>query len=174
MVVPRADPAGNCLRDDQGYNVQHDPTPAQQIAGRTSNQAIVKLRASATTSRQRTHVFWLPAVGAEVGLHIHTHVREDQIALFGFLRLADKQLFEKLLTVSSMDPSLPSRFSAACRPTKWWIDSARTTWPGSRIGIGRKTAEDGVGAARQAAAAVTGRETTVPTMSPSKKMCCRP
>ena len=27
----------------------------------------------------------LPNTGAEVALHVHTHVREDAIALFGFL-----------------------------------------------------------------------------------------
>src|SRR5438309_10815564 len=44
----------------------------------------------------------LPAAGSEVALHIHTHVREDQIALYGFLRVAEKHLFEKLLTVSGI------------------------------------------------------------------------
>jgi Holliday junction DNA helicase RuvA len=48
----------------------------------------------------------LPAAGNEVALHIHTHVREDQIALYGFLRPAEKQLFEKLITVSGIGPKL--------------------------------------------------------------------
>jgi Holliday junction DNA helicase RuvA len=48
----------------------------------------------------------LPAIGNEVALHIHTHVREDQIALYGFLRPAEKQLFEKLITVSGIGPKL--------------------------------------------------------------------
>ncbi len=39
----------------------------------------------------------LPALGAEVALHIHTHVREDIIALYGFLRPSEKLLFEKLI-----------------------------------------------------------------------------
>ena len=38
----------------------------------------------------------LPAAGAEVSLHIHTHVREDALTLFGFMSTADKALFEKL------------------------------------------------------------------------------
>ena len=33
----------------------------------------------------------LPNVGSEIALHIHTHVREDLIALYGFLRSAEKQ-----------------------------------------------------------------------------------
>lgn len=48
----------------------------------------------------------LPAVGSEVALHVHTHVREDVIALFGFLQAGEKQLFEKLITVSGIGPKL--------------------------------------------------------------------
>ncbi len=48
----------------------------------------------------------LPAVGAEVALHIHTHVREDALSLFGFISAADKALFEKLISVSGIGPKL--------------------------------------------------------------------
>ena len=48
----------------------------------------------------------LPERGQPVQLHIHTHVREDALALFGFLTAADKTLFEKLITVSGIGPSL--------------------------------------------------------------------
>src|SRR5580693_6330274 len=48
----------------------------------------------------------LPASGSEVALHIHTHVREDVIALYGFMRLAEKHLFEKLMTVSGIGAKL--------------------------------------------------------------------
>jgi holliday junction DNA helicase RuvA len=48
----------------------------------------------------------LPAAGSEVALHIHTHVREDVIALYGFLRVSEKVLFEKLISVSGIGPKL--------------------------------------------------------------------
>ncbi|MEQ1945640.1 MAG: Holliday junction branch migration protein RuvA [Bryobacteraceae bacterium] len=48
----------------------------------------------------------LPDVGAEVRLHIHTHVREDAFLLFGFVSSTDKTLFEKLITVSGIGPKL--------------------------------------------------------------------
>jgi len=48
----------------------------------------------------------LPASGAEVRLHIHTHVREDTLALFGFLTPDEKALFERLITVSGIGPRL--------------------------------------------------------------------
>ena len=85
----------------------------------------------------------LPASGSEVALHIHTHVREEVIALYGFLRPAEKQLFEKLMTVSGIGAKLAitilsgmaaDEMAAAIRGN----DVARLT----RIpGIGKKTAE---------------------------------
>jgi len=48
----------------------------------------------------------LPSLGAEAALHIHTQVREDQIALFGFLERDEKRLFERLITVTGVGPKL--------------------------------------------------------------------
>ena len=85
----------------------------------------------------------LPANGAEVALHIHTHVREDVIALYGFLRPAEKALFEKLMTVSGIGAKLAitilsgmaaDDMAAAIRGN----DLARLT---KIPGIGKKTAE---------------------------------
>src|SRR6202522_4656915 len=85
----------------------------------------------------------LPAKGTEVALHIHTHVREDQIALYGFLTPAEKQLFEKLITVSGIGPKLAITILSGM-PADEMVgairgnDIARLT----RIpGIGKKTAE---------------------------------
>src|SRR4051794_39565809 len=48
----------------------------------------------------------LPDKGAEVRLRVHTHVREDAIALFGFHTSEEKALFEKLISVSGIGPKL--------------------------------------------------------------------
>lgn len=48
----------------------------------------------------------LPAENAEVALHIHTQVREDTLALFGFLTRDEKRIFERLITVSGVGPKL--------------------------------------------------------------------
>ena len=48
----------------------------------------------------------LPEAGREVTLRIHTHVREDALALFGFLTTNEKFLFEKLTGVSGIGPKL--------------------------------------------------------------------
>ena len=85
----------------------------------------------------------LPAVGGDVALHVHTHVREDVIALYGFMRTAEKQLFEKLLTVSGIGPKLAITILSGM-PAEEMVgairgnDIARLT---KIPGIGRKTAE---------------------------------
>ena len=48
----------------------------------------------------------LPDNGAEVRLRIYTHVREDTLALYGFLTQEEKALFEKLIAVSGIGPTL--------------------------------------------------------------------
>jgi Holliday junction DNA helicase RuvA len=48
----------------------------------------------------------LPAEGVEIALHIHTQVREDTLALYGFLDRNDKRIFERLITVSGVGPKL--------------------------------------------------------------------
>ena len=44
--------------------------------------------------------------GREAALHIHTHVREDALALYGFKTEREKTLFEKLMAVSGVGPKL--------------------------------------------------------------------
>jgi len=48
----------------------------------------------------------LPAVGERASLHVHTHVREDAILLFGFATAEEKALFERLITVSGVGPKV--------------------------------------------------------------------
>lgn len=44
--------------------------------------------------------------GEPASLHIHTHVREDALQLFGFATPRDRRLFEKLIAVSGIGPKL--------------------------------------------------------------------
>ncbi|MEO5924663.1 MAG: Holliday junction branch migration protein RuvA [Bryobacteraceae bacterium] len=85
----------------------------------------------------------LPDAGLEVRLHIHTHVREDALVLYGFISPADKALFEKLITVSGVGPKLAiTTLGGLTAP-----DLAAAIKSGSletltRIpGVGKKTAE---------------------------------
>lgn len=50
--------------------------------------------------------FALPEEGGMTTLHVHTHVKEDAINLFGFLSLKEKLFFQLLITVSGIGPKL--------------------------------------------------------------------
>ena len=115
-----------------------------RLLSKTPNQAIVECAGIGYDVTISVATFSaLPVEGAEVALHIHTHVREDQFALFGFSETQEKRLFEKLLTISGIGPKLAitvlsgidaSRLVTAIRSG----DHATLT----RIpGIGKKTAE---------------------------------
>jgi holliday junction DNA helicase RuvA len=80
---------------------------------------------------------------AEVTLLIHTHVREDQLALYGFLSSREKHFFEMLLTASGVGPSLALKILSGMSveelvPAIRNSDLARLT---KIPGVGRKTAE---------------------------------
>ncbi|MEO5896615.1 MAG: Holliday junction branch migration protein RuvA [Vicinamibacterales bacterium] len=44
--------------------------------------------------------------GASVSLRVHTHVREDVIALYGFATSLEQELFERLISISGIGPKL--------------------------------------------------------------------
>jgi holliday junction DNA helicase RuvA len=79
----------------------------------------------------------------EVTLLIHTHVREDALALYGFLSSREKHFFELLISASGVGPSLALKILSGMSveelvPAIRGGDLARLT----RIpGVGRKTAE---------------------------------
>lgn len=115
-----------------------------RLLSKTPNQAIIDCNGVGYDVTISVATFSeLPAEGAEARLFIHTHVREDQIALFGFADTQEKRLFEKLLTISGIGPKLAitvlsgissDRLVAAIRGG----DHATLT---KIPGIGKKTAE---------------------------------
>jgi Holliday junction DNA helicase RuvA len=113
----------------------------------------------------------LPANGSEVALHIHTHVREDVIALYGFLRPAEKQLFEKLMTVSGIGAKLAITILSGMAADEMAVairgnDVARLT----RIpGIGKKTAERMVLELRDKLPPTAGTSVPVPLLSATEE-----
>ena len=82
-------------------------------------------------------------VGGDVTLRVHTHVREEQIALFGFLTALEQQIFERLISVNGIGPKVALAVLSGIAPgdlvaSVQGNEPARlTTIPG----IGRKTAE---------------------------------
>jgi Holliday junction DNA helicase RuvA len=85
----------------------------------------------------------LPDRGGDIAVDIHTHVREDVIALYGFSTRRERAIFEKLMSISGIGPKLAMTIlsggsvddlvSAIKRS-----DLARLT---AIPGVGKKTAE---------------------------------
>ena len=48
----------------------------------------------------------LPPPGGDIELHIHTHVREDQLSLYGFSSAAELDMFEMLIQVDGVGPKV--------------------------------------------------------------------
>ena len=85
----------------------------------------------------------LSELHTEVTLLIHTHVREDALALYGFVSSREKHLFELLISASGVGPSLALKILSGMSaeelvPAIRGGDLARLT---KIPGVGRKTAE---------------------------------
>jgi Holliday junction DNA helicase RuvA len=102
----------------------------------------------------------LPDVGTEVRLRIHTHVREDALALYGFLSQDEKSLFEKLISVSGIGPTLAVKvLSGLAAPDLIGHIRRGEVEKLVRIpGVGKKTAERMVLELRDKLPAASGEE----------------
>jgi Holliday junction DNA helicase RuvA len=81
--------------------------------------------------------------GARVALRVHTHVREDMIALYGFATSLEQDLFERLIAISGIGPKLALSVLSGIEPPDLVRaikaqDVARLT---QIPGVGKKTAE---------------------------------
>ena len=81
--------------------------------------------------------------GSTVSLRVHTHVREDALALFGFATVLELDVFERLISISGVGPRLALAVLSGIEPP----DLVRAVMQGdvSRLtripGVGKKTAE---------------------------------
>jgi Holliday junction DNA helicase RuvA len=102
----------------------------------------------------------LPDVGSAVRLKIYTHVREDALSLYGFLTQDEKALFEKLIGVSGIGPTLAVKIlSGLAAPDL--INYIRRGEIDRLVrvpGVGKKTAERMVLELRDKLPAVSGAE----------------
>jgi Holliday junction DNA helicase RuvA len=85
----------------------------------------------------------LPADGGRCALFIHTHVREDALALYGFATEREREVFELLITVSGIGPRLATNILSGVDAAELVRviaerDSDRLQ---SVPGVGKKTAE---------------------------------
>ena len=87
--------------------------------------------------------YGLSEEGGDISLRIHTHVREDTLALYGFATSLELDLFERLIGVSGIGPKLALAVLSGIEPPDLvraieQSDVARLT---SIPGVGKKTSE---------------------------------
>jgi holliday junction DNA helicase RuvA len=87
--------------------------------------------------------YGLGDAGSEISLRIHTHVREDALALYGFRTILEQDLFERLIGVSGIGPKVALGVLSGIEPLELMraierSDVARLT---AIPGVGRKTSE---------------------------------
>ncbi len=87
--------------------------------------------------------YGLAEPGADVALQVHTHVREDVIALFGFGTTLERQLFERLIAVSGIGPRLALAVLSGIDPPELItaVQRGDVTRLTAIPGVGRKTSE---------------------------------
>ena len=115
-----------------------------RVADKQPNRLIVDVAGVGYDVHVPLSTFYVaPDVGGDMALHIHTHVREDQLALYGFATALERTLFERLIAVSGIGPKLALAVLSGIEPRDLAgaiqrNDLARLT---AIPGVGKKTAE---------------------------------
>jgi len=115
-----------------------------RILEKRPNQVILEVNGVGYDVNIPVSTFYqLPDPPGEAQLHIHTHVREDALALYGFLSTGEKRVFEKLISVSGIGPRLAVTILSGLEvaelvPAIRNSDLVKLT---HIPGVGRKTAE---------------------------------
>ncbi len=81
--------------------------------------------------------------GSEVALRIHTHVREDALALYGFASALELVLFERLIGISGIGPKLALAVMSGIEPNELVraIEQSNVARLTAIPGVGKKTSE---------------------------------
>ncbi|HYE87520.1 MAG TPA: Holliday junction branch migration protein RuvA [Vicinamibacterales bacterium] len=115
-----------------------------KIADKHPNRLIVDVSGVGYDVQVPLSTYYVAAdVGGEMALRIHTHVREDQLSLYGFATELELSMFEKLIAVGGIGPKLALSVLSGIEPRDLAgaiqrNDLARLT---AIPGVGKKTAE---------------------------------
>jgi holliday junction DNA helicase RuvA len=115
-----------------------------RISDKHPNRLIVDVSGVGYDVQVPLSTFYVAAdVGGEMALRVHTPVREDQLALYGFATELELTMFERLITISGIGPKLALAVLSGIEPRELAgaigrNDIARLT---AIPGVGKKTAE---------------------------------
>jgi len=107
-------------------------------------------------------LYELPELGREVSLFTHYAVREDSVALYGFLTEAERRLFRDVQKVSGIGAKIALAIlsGASVNQFSQWLQTGDLAALSKIPGIGKKTAERLVVELRERAADLTGVATS--------------
>ncbi|MBW2185617.1 MAG: Holliday junction branch migration protein RuvA [Deltaproteobacteria bacterium] len=114
-----------------------------KIASKTTEQIIVDVNGVGYQVAVPLSSFYsLPDEGVAT-LHIHTHVREDALLLFGFMTPIEKEMFILLLTISGIGPKVALNILShmSCIDLRDALVNEDAKRLATLPGIGKKTAE---------------------------------
>ena len=115
-----------------------------RIAEKQPNRLIVDVSGVGYDVQVPLSTYYVSAdIGGEMALRIHTHVRKDQLSLYGFATELELTMFERLIAVSGIGPKLALAVLSGIEPRDLAgaiqrNDIARLT---AIPGVGKKTAE---------------------------------
>ena len=115
-----------------------------RLAGKTPTTAFIDVNGVGfAVGMAASSLAKLPETGSPVEVHTYLQVRDDGMALFGFLTLEEKTLFERLIGVSSVGPKIALAALSLYSPAQ--LADAIAAQDAARIakipGIGKKTAQ---------------------------------
>ena len=115
-----------------------------RVAEKQPNRIVVDVQGVGYDVHVPLSTFYdVPEPDGDVSLKIYTHVREDALQLYGFLTDLERQLFERLISISGIGPKLAIAVLSGMDPRDLLVavqraDVARLT---GIPGVGKKTAE---------------------------------
>ena len=115
-----------------------------RVADKHPNRLIVDVSGVGYDVHVPLSTYYVAAdVGAEMALRIHTHVREDQLALYGFATDLELTMFERLIGISGIGPKLALAVLSGIEPRELAgaIQRNDLTRLTAIPGVGKKTAE---------------------------------
>lgn len=115
-----------------------------RLAGKTAAAACIDVGGVGfSVNMAGSAIAKLPETGSEVAVQTYLQVREDGMALYGFLTLEEKALFERLIGVSGVGPKVALAALSFYSPAQ--LADAIAAQDAARVakipGIGKKTAQ---------------------------------
>ena len=99
------------------------------LAGKTATTAYIEVNGVGyAVGMSQASLSKLPETGAPVEVHTFLQVRDDALALYGFLALEEKALFERLIGVGGVGPRWRLPRCRRSRPRVLWPPCRRRTW----------------------------------------------